>query len=193
MQLPNKLVIVCIGNGRADSKIVSIPEKEFDEAIRKQFSVEYIQAHGSKSPPTPSEELNYIDKSVSILSILHSCLILPINNSPKNRRHFYIYAGGFIAQVLFSALVPSHEDKNPRFLIDDYDTGSIRPSSVPALTDPNRKSSGRILLTVGNPHNNTIYIKNLDDAEKEIQSINSTLYRESFIRDIRYTNTANIS
>ena len=36
-------------------------------------------------------------------------------------------------------------------------------------------------------------MKNLDGAEKEIQNVNSTLYKENFIKDIQYTNTANIS
>ena len=193
MQLPDKLVIVCISNDRVDSKIVNISKKELDEAIRKQFLVEYIQTYGSKSPPTPSEELDYMDKSVSILSILHNCLILPINNLLKNKKRLYICAGGFIAQVPFSALVSSYEDKNPHFLIDDYDIGNIRPSFISALTDPNKKSSDKTLLAVGNPHNNTIYMKNLDGAEKEIQNVNSTLYKENFIKDIQYTNTANIS
>ena len=180
-------------NDRVDSKIVNISKKELDEAIRKQFLVEYIQTYGSKSPPTPSEELDYMDKSVSILSILHNCLILPINNLLKNKKRLYICAGGFIAQVPFSALVSSYEDKNPHFLIDDYDIGNIRPSFISALTDPNKKSSDKTLLAVGNPHNNTIYMKNLDGAEKEIQNVNSTLYKENFIKDIQYTNTANIS
>ena len=193
MQLPDKLVIVCISNDRVDSKIVNISKKELDEAIRKQFLVEYIQTYGSKSPPTPSAELDYMDKSVSILSILHNCLILPINNLLKNKKRLYICAGGFIAQVPFSALVSSYEDKNPHFLIDDYDIGNIRPSFISALTDPNKKSSDKTLLAVGNPHNNTIYMKNLDGAEKEIQNVNSTLYKENFIKDIQYTNTANIS
>ena len=194
MQLTDQLVIVCISKDEVNSRIVKVSQKEIDETIRKQFLIEYIQKYGGKqNAPSLFEEREYMDNSVFILSKLNNWLIFPIKDLIENKKRLYICAGGFIAQVPFSALVSSYEDKNPHFLIEDYDIGNIRPSFISTLTDPNKKSSDKTLLAVGNPHNNIIYMASLDGAEDEVKNINSTLSKETFIKDIQYTNMANIS
>ena len=144
MQLTDQLVIVCISKYRIESKIVNISQKELNNLICKEFLVKYIE--GSRSlGKSPESDKNILSIAINILSELYKYLINPIEVNIAHKRTLYISSGGFLAQVPFSALISSIENKIPHFLVEKFNIGNIRPSFISALYVADQKKPARTI------------------------------------------------
>ncbi|WP_431640038.1 hypothetical protein WCP94_000973 [Bilophila wadsworthia] len=190
MQLTDQLVIVCISKYRIESKIVNISQKELNNLICKEFLVKYIE--GSRSlGKSPESDKKHFSIAINILSELYKYLINPIEVNIAHKRTLYISSGGFLAQVPFSALISSIENKIPHFLVEKFNIGNIRPSFISALYVADQKKPARTLLAVGNPHNkNIVILKDLPGAKKEVENIYNFLSKHSMETDVKYEEEA---
>lgn len=175
ISLPDEILINVIKKGE-NPKLVStgITKYSLNEKIKKNFINDYLFEDWDNSLGKVKKKTLDYEKSLqdvtNTLSDLYKYLIAPVKNDIKGAERLYIINDGYLALLPYSALVSGKDEKGkPRFLVEDFEIGNLRPVFANKLAQKKDNRPVRKMLAVANATNKNFPMGQLNGAVEEIK------------------------